>query len=58
MTTAMDRVRERAARVTDQRARDWATIQAEAPDLAAWLLAMREAFGKPEEVRACWRAYE
>lgn len=35
----------------------WAAMQREAPDLAAFLRAVAEVFGKPEEVRAVWRAW-
>lgn len=33
------------------KAEAWARIQAEAPDLAEWLTAMRQAFGRPARVR-------
>ena len=57
MTTAMERVLARAAAAQDSRRADWEALQREAPDVAALLLAVREAFGKPEEVRAVWRAW-
>ena len=57
MTTAMERVLARAAAAQDSRRADWETLKREAPDVAALLVAVREAFGKPEEVRVTWRAW-
>ena len=50
MTTALERVQNRAAQVADKRAQDWATLQREVPDVAALLVAVAAAFGKPAEV--------
>ena len=55
ITTALERVQNRATQVADRRAQDWATLQREVPDVAALLVAVAAAFGKPAEVRACWR---
>lgn len=57
MTTAMERVLARAAAAQDSRRADWEALQREAPDVAAVLVAIREAFGKPEDVRVTWRAH-
>jgi hypothetical protein len=56
MTTAMERVLARAVGAQDRKRQDWETLQRERPDVAAVLVAVREAFGRPEEVRVTWRA--
>jgi hypothetical protein len=35
----------------DERAAKWARIQAEAPELASWMKAINEVFGRPKSVR-------
>jgi hypothetical protein len=35
----------------DERAAKWARIQAEAPELASWMVAINEVFGRPKSVR-------
>lgn len=43
-------VEQAKASQADERARAWAEIQAEAPELAGWMQAMHQTFGRPKSV--------
>lgn len=43
-------VEQAKASKADERARVWAEIQTEAPELASWMQAIHQTFGKPKSV--------
>lgn len=43
-------VEQKKSAQADERARAWAEIQAEAPELASWMQAIHQTFGKPKSV--------